>query len=305
MDNPYTKDLQVTAIHGARRYLADRLTRVAAPHKLLDPAAGPLIAVKLHVLTRKTLGGLETDLSGRVLQDGGSRFPASTRLARRPGSAAAGCTATGRWRARSWAAACSRGAPPAGPPRQRRPDRTTGPALTHTRARAARRRMRNRRSCVATAAPIARATASDSAMPPQGVSRTGPAPAAASAAPHVRAARPAAAGPLRYILTADFSPDERSVATSSADGTVRLWDAVTGRPIGSALEGLPNVQVGAAFIRGGTEVATVYDGGRGYVWGVTATSWTRRACAIAGRTLTRSEWAETLPGQPYEPACVT
>jgi uncharacterized protein len=67
MDNAYSKDMQVTAIRGARRYLPDRFTRVAAPHKLLDPAAGPLIAVKLHVITRKTLGGLHTDLSGRVL----------------------------------------------------------------------------------------------------------------------------------------------------------------------------------------------------------------------------------------------
>ena len=67
MDNPYAKDSQVTAIHGARRYLADRLTRVAAPHRLLDPDAGPLIAVRLHVLTRKTLGGIETDLSGQVM----------------------------------------------------------------------------------------------------------------------------------------------------------------------------------------------------------------------------------------------
>ncbi|RKQ93265.1 hypothetical protein C8N24_3126 [Solirubrobacter pauli] len=67
LDNPFTKDSQITAIHGARRYLADRITRVAAPHKLLDPAAGPLIAVKLHILTRKTLGGLHTDLSARVL----------------------------------------------------------------------------------------------------------------------------------------------------------------------------------------------------------------------------------------------
>jgi predicted oxidoreductase len=75
LDNPYTKDLQVTAIHGARRYLADRVTRVAAPHKLLDEAAGPLIAVKLHILTRKTLGGLHTDLSGRVLRADGTPFP--------------------------------------------------------------------------------------------------------------------------------------------------------------------------------------------------------------------------------------
>jgi hypothetical protein len=65
--NPYTKDLQITAIRGARRYLPDRFTRVAAPHRLLDPEAGPLIAVRLHILTRKTLGGLHTDLSSRVL----------------------------------------------------------------------------------------------------------------------------------------------------------------------------------------------------------------------------------------------
>jgi len=73
--NPYSKDLQVVAIRGARGYLADRLIRVAAPHRLLDPAAGPLIAVRLSILTRKTLGGLETDLSGRVLRPDGRPLP--------------------------------------------------------------------------------------------------------------------------------------------------------------------------------------------------------------------------------------
>jgi predicted oxidoreductase len=73
--NPYTKDLQITAIRGARRYLADRITRVAAPHRILDPAAGPLIAVRLNILTRKTLGGLQTDLSSRVLQASGEPLP--------------------------------------------------------------------------------------------------------------------------------------------------------------------------------------------------------------------------------------
>ncbi|GAB2690065.1 FAD-binding dehydrogenase [Kitasatospora kifunensis] len=70
--NPFGKDLQVSAIHGARRYLGDKLVRTAAPHRLLDPKAGPLIAVRLHVLTRKSLGGLETDLSARVLRADGS-----------------------------------------------------------------------------------------------------------------------------------------------------------------------------------------------------------------------------------------
>jgi predicted oxidoreductase len=71
IENPYTKDAQVTALRGARNYLGDKLIRVATPHRLLDPKAGPLIAVRLWVLTRKTLGGLQTDLSGRVLRADG------------------------------------------------------------------------------------------------------------------------------------------------------------------------------------------------------------------------------------------
>ncbi|WP_329009942.1 FAD-binding dehydrogenase [Micromonospora rifamycinica] len=69
--HPFGKDAQLTAIRGARRYRGDRLIRVATPHRLLDPAAGPLIAVQLHVLTRKSLGGLHTDLSARVLRPDG------------------------------------------------------------------------------------------------------------------------------------------------------------------------------------------------------------------------------------------
>src|SRR5690606_40988618 len=61
------KDEQVNAIREARRYSVDRLIRVAAPHRLLDPAAGPLIAVRLNLLTRNTQGELETDLSARAL----------------------------------------------------------------------------------------------------------------------------------------------------------------------------------------------------------------------------------------------
>ncbi|RFA08785.1 FAD-binding dehydrogenase [Subtercola boreus] len=71
----FTKDAQITAVRGARQYLGDKLIRVAAPHRLLDPAAGPLIAVKLHILTRKSLGGIQTDLAGRVLGAAGSPVP--------------------------------------------------------------------------------------------------------------------------------------------------------------------------------------------------------------------------------------
>ena len=67
MDNKFTKDLQVNAIHGARNYVGDKFVRVAKPHKILDPRNWPLIAVRLNILTRKTLGGLQTNLNGAVL----------------------------------------------------------------------------------------------------------------------------------------------------------------------------------------------------------------------------------------------
>ena len=69
------KDPQLAAIHASRRFVGDKLIRTVKPHALLDPAAGPLIAVRLHVLTRKTLGGIETDLSGRALRADGSPLP--------------------------------------------------------------------------------------------------------------------------------------------------------------------------------------------------------------------------------------
>ena len=75
IENTFTKDAQVTAIRGARNYIGDKLIRVAKPHKILDPQAGPLIAVRLNILTRKTLGGLQTDLTGAVLNDAGVRIP--------------------------------------------------------------------------------------------------------------------------------------------------------------------------------------------------------------------------------------
>ncbi len=75
VDNDFGKDLQIMAIRSARNYRGDRLIRTVAPHRILDPAAGPLIAVRVSVLTRKTLGGLQTDLSGRVLRPSGTPLP--------------------------------------------------------------------------------------------------------------------------------------------------------------------------------------------------------------------------------------
>ena len=75
IDNKFTKDLQVTAMWGARFYRGDKLVRAARPHKILDPRNGPLIAVRLHILSRKTLGGLQTNLSGQVLDAKGIPVP--------------------------------------------------------------------------------------------------------------------------------------------------------------------------------------------------------------------------------------
>jgi hypothetical protein len=76
VDNEFGKDFQVMAIRAARAFRGDRLTRAVPPHPILDPAAGPLIAVRLAVLTRKTLGGVQTDLTGRVLRMDGTAVPA-------------------------------------------------------------------------------------------------------------------------------------------------------------------------------------------------------------------------------------
>ncbi len=75
MDNSFTKDAQVMAIHNARKERTGRIMRVAKPHKILDPAHGPLIAVRLNILSRKTLGGLETNLDSQVMRADGTPFP--------------------------------------------------------------------------------------------------------------------------------------------------------------------------------------------------------------------------------------
>ncbi|MER3388984.1 MAG: FAD-binding dehydrogenase [Microcella sp.] len=75
LDNGFSKDAQLTAIRGARAYRGDKLIRVAAPHRLTDPRHGPLIAVRLHVLTRKSLGGIQTDLDSRALTPTGEVLP--------------------------------------------------------------------------------------------------------------------------------------------------------------------------------------------------------------------------------------
>src|SRR5262249_33088997 len=75
IENRFVKDTQVMGIHNARRYIGDKRIRTARPHRILDPEKGPLIAVRLNILTRKTLGGFETDLDARVFGNNGEIVP--------------------------------------------------------------------------------------------------------------------------------------------------------------------------------------------------------------------------------------
>jgi hypothetical protein len=124
--NRFSKDGQITAIRAARGYQGDRVGRVVAPHRLTDPKAGPLIAVKLHILTRKTWAASKLTYKLGYSKPTARRLPGCTRLARWRGSAGAACMVTEPWRAPSWVAASS----PVGPPAAAPP--TTSPS--HSRA---------------------------------------------------------------------------------------------------------------------------------------------------------------------------
>jgi WD40 repeat protein/DNA-binding SARP family transcriptional activator len=105
------------------------------------------------------------------------------------------------------------------------------------------------------------------------------------------------------VFAATVSPDSSTVATGSMDGTVRLWDIGTGQPIGIPLPGLPNEPVIPEFTPDGAYLLAVSDTGRAVRWDVRSSSWTRHACQVAARTLTRAEWDDVLPDHEYAPAC--
>ncbi len=105
------------------------------------------------------------------------------------------------------------------------------------------------------------------------------------------------------VLWQSTSPDGRTLATGSTDGTIRLFDLRTQQPLGTPLPGLPNRPVAPIFTRDGAYLFAVTSAGRAYRWDMRPGSWARHACAVAGRTLTRAEFSDALPGRDYAPAC--
>jgi WD40 repeat protein len=111
------------------------------------------------------------------------------------------------------------------------------------------------------------------------------------------------AGEAGGIVGAAITPDDRTLATGSATGAVQLWDIRSGQALGAPLPGVPSSGVIPAFTPDGGHLVATYASGRAYVWDIRSASLIRQACRVAGRRLTRAEWAEFLPGRTYAPAC--
>ncbi|HET6856535.1 MAG TPA: hypothetical protein VFH94_05495, partial [Streptomyces sp.] len=115
-------------------------------------------------------------------------------------------------------------------------------------------------------------------------------------------ARPLA-GHTGEVLSQSTSADGRTLATGSTDGTIRLFDVRTQQPLGAPLPGRPNRPVAPQFTPDGAYLFALTNEGRPYRWDVRPSTWARHACDVAGRTLTRTEWTDALPGRDYAPAC--
>jgi WD40 repeat protein len=112
---------------------------------------------------------------------------------------------------------------------------------------------------------------------------------------------PSLGGHASGVAGAAFSPDGRVLAT--VDGEAILWDVATHKQIGTGLPARTPGPHALAFLPGGGQLAVASPSGSVLVWDVTPAAWRTRACAVAGRTLTRQEWEEFVPGRPYQEVC--
>ena len=113
------------------------------------------------------------------------------------------------------------------------------------------------------------------------------------------------AGHTGAALASSVSPDGHTIATGSSDGTIRLYDVATQEQVGAPLPAVPNRPVVPMFTADGDYLIAVTNTGQAYRWDVRPSAWAQRACAVAGRTLTRAEWNDALPGRDYAPACTS
>ena len=118
-----------------------------------------------------------------------------------------------------------------------------------------------------------------------------------------RAISPRLAAHSGAVVALAISPDERTLASGGTDGSVRLFDVDTQQPLAARLPVAPDSPAFPVFSHEGAYLLATTASGHGYRWDIRPASWSRRACTIAGRRLTRSEWGAALPGRDYAPAC--